>query len=278
MSLKREMGYMRSAENGVMGVLGSALRLKPPVAMRVRDLLNLARLTLVGTEQQTFFWHFVHRRTKILGAMYSIPYWKRSLPIFFYTTLPEGESVEAYVAYRYIDREEVFFTRQNDDPKFLYAPVVELDQPPRFLVEAISGKARPHVEMPVLTKTSNLPSLLRLLVVASYDGQQPPILRFDLNGKSVLGVLMPFYDYYEASALPVFIYVELDGAPHAGFIRYIASEGKEDAEFTDRVTDMKFFYARTVSVEDRPFWFSEAEESRRRRRKSVEQGSGAGHA
>jgi hypothetical protein len=89
---------------------------------------------------------------------------------------------------------------------------------------------------------------------------------------------MPFYDYYEASALPVFIYVELDGAPHAGFIRYIASEGYEDAEFTDRVTDMKFFYARTVSVEDRPFWFSGGEESRRRRRKPVGQGSGAGHA
>ncbi len=273
--MKREMGYMRSAETGVMGVLGSALRLKPPVAMRVRDLLNLARLTLVGTEQQTLFWHFVHGRTRILGAMYSIPYWKSSLPMFFYTTLPEDASVEAYVAYRYIDREEVFFTKQNDDPKFHYAPVVDLDEPPRFLVEAVSGKARPHVEMPVLTRTSNLPSLLRLLMVASYDGQQPPILRFDVNGKVVLGVLMPFFDYYEASALPVFIYVELEGAPHAGFIRYIASEGGEDTEFTDRVTDMKFFYARTVSVEDRPFWFSEVEEPRRRRKKSVEQESGA---
>ncbi len=275
MSLKREMGYMRSAENGVMGVLGTALKLKPPVAMRVRDMLNLARLTLVGTEQQTFFWHFVHRNDKILGAMYSIPYWKRSLPMFFYTTLPEGEPVDAYVAYRYIDREEVFFTKQNDDPRFLYAPVVELDQPPGFLVNAVSGKTRPQVEMPVLTRTSNLPSLLRLLVVASYDGQQPPVLRFDLNGKAVLGVLMPFFDYYEASALPVFVYVELEGAPHSGFIRYIASEVGEDAEFTDRVTDMKFFYARTVSVEDRPFWFSEAEGPRRRRR-SAKQGSSAG--
>lgn len=267
--MRREMSYMQNADSGLMGVLSSALRLKPPVAMRVKDLLNLARLTLVGTEQQTFFWHFSHGNSRILGSLYSIPYWRRSLPIFFYTKLPEGVVPDAYVAYRYIDREEVFFTRDNDDPKFLYAPVVELDQPPGFLVDAVSGKSRPQVEMPVLTRTSNLSSLLRLLVVASYDGQQPPILRFDADGRSVLGVLLPFFDYYEANALPVFVYVELEAAPQTGFIRYIASEGVEDAEFTDRVTDMKFFYARTVSVEDRPFWMPNDVGARRKRRVGV---------
>lgn len=67
-------------------------------------------------------------------------------------------------------------------------------------------------------------------------------------------MLAPFYDYYEANALPVFVYVEEEDEIPGGFLRYITSSGKEDVSFTNYITDMKYFYARIINLVEMPPW------------------------
>ncbi|MCS7117894.1 MAG: hypothetical protein NZ957_03810 [Thaumarchaeota archaeon] len=265
MSLRRE-AYKQSADVGMMGVLNNGLKLKPPVTMRVVDLLNLARLALFSPETQTLFWRIESSEGPVIGTLFSVPYWKNSLPFFFYARTQDELGRGSYVAYRNIDREELKLSDSNDDPKYLYAPIVDVTEPPRMLVEALEGSKSPPLDLPVLTRVTNLPSLMRLLMVASYDSHQPPILNFEANGSCVYGFLLPFYDYYEANALPVFAYVEHPRPPEAGFLRYIASDEGERTEFTEHVSDMKFFYGRVVTLTEPPFWFREEKNQKRRGR------------
>lgn len=264
MSLRRE-AYKQSADVGMMGVLNDALRLKPPVTVRVVDLMNLARLALYNPEAQALFWRIESSEGQVIGTLFSVPYWRNSLPLFFYVRAREDLGRGSYVAYRNIDREELRLSDSNDDPKFHYAPIVEVAEPPAILIEALGRRSAPDLEAPVLTRVSDLPSLMRLLMVASYDSHQPPILSFRANGSNVFGVLLPFYDYYEANALPVFAYVERPGSPEGGFLRYIASGGGERIEFTGHVSDMKFFYGRIVNLTDPPFFWPAEDRPQRRR-------------
>ncbi|MEM2040728.1 MAG: hypothetical protein QXI52_02270 [Nitrososphaerota archaeon] len=246
--------YNTHIEREMASILMDIKRLKPPVPLEVADLTNLARLTLTRPDTQTLFWMFKHRESWILGSLFSIPYWRGNLPIFSYVRLPRNEGASAYVAYTNIGTEESFLTNSNDDPKYLYGAIVEAATPPRFLEEALRRKKSGKIVRPILTRAKDITALVRLLLIMTDSVGAPPIWKFKHMDGYILGVLAPFYDYYEANALPVFIYVKEEEEPPGGFLRYITANGKEDISFTNYITDMKYFYARIINLVDVPPW------------------------
>lgn len=241
-------------EKEVASILMGIKRLRPPVPVEVADLTNLARLTLNRPDTQTLFWMFRHKEEWILGSLFSIPYWRGNLPIFSYIRLPSKNDASAYVAYTNIGIEESFLTNSNEDPKYLYGAIVEAATPPRFLKDALRSRSSKKIMKPILTRAKDINALVRLLLIMTDGVGAPPIWTFRQDKGYILGVLAPFYDYYEANALPVFVYVESEEKPRGGFLRYITSGGREDVSFTNYITDMKYFYARIISLIDVPPW------------------------
>jgi len=225
---------------------------RPPLALEVLDLVNLARLAMSRADVQPLFWAFKYRGSEILGSLISIPYWRGSLPIFAYIKLKRGEKLKGYVAYTSIGIEKAFFTESSDDTRYVYGPIVEIENPPRILAKALSSR-KGLKEKPITVKARNLSSLIRVLMIMSDNMVSPPIWHYKVSSKKhILGLIAPFYDYYEANALPVFFYVESNQKP-APFIKYQATNGREELLFADSVSDMKYFYGRVVTVKEIPF-------------------------
>jgi len=224
---------------------------KPPVAVEVADLKNLARLAMSRADVQPLFWSFKHKGKIVLGHLSSIPYWRGNLPIFAYTYL--REKPKGYVAYTNLDKEAAFFTDSSDDTRYFYGPVVETDDEPELIAKALSGR-RVLREKPLTIRAKDVGSLIRVLMMLSDSTVSPPIWHYSGGrNKHILGLIAPFFDYYEANALPVFFYVESRERPPSPFIKYHASGGREEILYADHVSDMKYFYGRIVTVYNIPF-------------------------
>ncbi|MCL7383126.1 MAG: hypothetical protein LZ174_02370 [Thaumarchaeota archaeon] len=226
---------------------------KPPVAIQVVDLINLARLAMSRTDVQPLYWTFIRNGKRMIGHLSSIPYWRGNLPIFAYTYI--DEEPKGYVAYTNIGKEEVFFTSSSDDTKYAYGPVIETESEPELITKALNRKKQ-LAEKPLTIKTKDLTSLMRVLVMMSDASVSPPLWHFFKDGKHILGLIVPFFDYYEANALPVFFYFESLEPPATPFIKYLASNSREEVSYTSYVSDMKYFYGRIVTVNNMPFFES----------------------
>lgn len=224
---------------------------KPPIAVEVVDLKNLARLAMSRTDIQPLFWSFEYKGKLVLGHLSSIPYWRGNLPIFAYTYL--DKEPKGYVAYTNLEREAAFFTDSSDDTRYFYGPVVETDEEPELIAKALSGR-RSLREKPLTVKAKDIASLVRVLMMMSDNTVSPPIWHY-VKGKKkhILGLIAPFFDYYEANALPVFFYVESEEQPPSPFIKYHAAQGREEILYADYISDMKYFYGRIVTVYNIPF-------------------------
>ncbi len=233
---------------------------RPPIAVEVAGLKNLARLAMSRTDVQPLFWSFKHRGRTVLGHLSSIPYWHGNLPIFAYTYLEEEP--KSYVAYTNLEREEAFFTESNYNTRYFYGPVIETAEEPELISLALSRRRRLK-EKPITVKAKDLGSLLRVLMMLSDNTVSPPIWHYRSGRKHILGLIAPFFDYYEANALPVFFYLESREKPPSPFIKYHVGEDKEEILYADYVSDMKYFYGRIVTVYNIPFI------QRTRRRKST---------
>jgi len=225
---------------------------RPPLSIEVLDLVNLARLAMSRVDVQPLFWAFRYRGSQILGSLLSIPYWRGSLPIFAYIKLRPGEELRGYIGYTNIGFEKAFFTESSDDTRYIYGPVVEIEDPPAILAKSLSSRTGLR-EKPIAVKARNLASLIRVLMIMSDNMASPPIWHYMVSSKRhILGLMAPFYDYYEANALPVFFYVESELRP-TPFIKYQAANGREELYFADSISDMKYFYGRIVTVKEIPF-------------------------
>ncbi len=225
---------------------------KPPLALEVADLTNLVRLAMTRMDSQPLFWFFNYRKQRIFGNLLSIPYWHGSLPIFAYTRLPQDVAIKGYIGYTSLGVEKVFFTDSTDDNRFIYGPVIEIESAPRIISKALSMKNGLRVK-PIPIRAKNLFSLLRVLLIMSDNMVSPPIWHYEISpNRHILGVIAPFYDYYEVSALPVFFYIELDKKP-APFIKYQALNGRETLDYAENISDMKHFYARVITIKQIPF-------------------------
>ena len=224
---------------------------KPPIAVEVLDLKNLARLAISRSDVQPLFWSFTYRGRTVLGHLSSIPYWRGNLPIFAYTFI--DEEPKSYVAYTSLEREEAFFTNSADDTKYLYGPIMKTAEAPELLVKALSRK-RVLREKPVAVKALDIGSLVKVLMMMSDGTVSPPILHYQKSKKNhILGLIAPFFDYYEANALPIFFYLEISEPPPAPFIKYYSGRGGEELLYAEYVSDMRYFYGRIVTVRNIPF-------------------------
>jgi len=227
---------------------------KPPVAIKVKDLTNFARLALALTDSPPIIWCFKHGKRRIMATFSVYMSWKGDIPLLTYVTL-KGKPAP-FLAYKSDgEKEEYLFTDNLDDPRYIYAPVINLRREYDFLRSPIEGRF-PEPSKPIKMELENLNSLLRLLYLVSVrEGSVFPLWLFKSNGKPVLGVCIPFERYYEANALPVFFYVTLRRRPPAPFIRYAATSlHGEDLQYTFNTSDTKYFYAKIVEVENMPLF------------------------
>lgn len=247
-------------EESRMAKKGVDHKVKPPIAIEVLDLLNLARLAMGRTDVQPLFWHFYWRGSSILGYLSSLPYWRGNLPIFAYTKL--NVPVKAYLGYVNIEKEDVILTDSNDDNKYMYGAIIETESEPPIIAGALSRSNRLK-DVPVIIRVKNLNSLMRVLVILSDANSSPPLWYFEHGNKNFLGLIAPFFDYYDANALPVFFYIESYEKPSAPFIRYLPQKDGEEISFTPYITDMKYFYGRVICVKKMPFFISQNQKMNR---------------
>ncbi len=227
---------------------------KPPVAIKVKDLANFARLALALTDSPPIVWAFKHKGKNILATFSVYMSWKGDIPLFTYVSL-KGKPAP-FLAYKSDgEREEYKFTDNIEDPRYIYAPIINLRQDYEFLKAPVEGRF-PEPSKPIKMELDSLNSLMRLLYLVSVrEGSVFPLWLFKSDGRRILGVCIPFEHYYEANALPVFFYVKLKRKPETPFIRYTTSSMKgETLEFTSNTSDTKYFYAKIVEVENMPLF------------------------
>jgi hypothetical protein len=255
--------------------LGSK-RVRPPIPVAVVDLKNLARLVLNRPDPDGLFWSFTLNGERIVGSLFLIPYWKGNLPLFCYARLEGGEEPKAFLAYRSIGQEEAFFSNSGEDPRYVYGAIMDIESPPEFILRALKTRSVEPGAMPVMTRARNMNVLIRTMLILAEEGASPPIWSFRDKDASILGVITPVFDYYDVNALPVFLYVERGEDPSGGFLRYMTQNGREEAAFVDSVSEMKYFYARVVRLNEMPLWRRERDGGGGARRKTV--GSGLARA
>lgn len=225
---------------------------KPPLAIEVLDLLNLARLTMSMADIQPLLWLFKHKDSMILGSLLSIPYWRGGLPILAYARVSEELRSACYLAYTSMEREEILLTRSADNNRYTYGPIIEVERPPRPFIEALSSRRAMRPKL-IPAKARSISSIMRALVTLSDEAYSPPIWHYEAgDGRHILGLITPLYDYYDADALPIFLYAELREKP-GPFIRYLALDGDEIIEYSASISTPKYFYGRVVTVKQMPF-------------------------
>lgn len=228
------------------------VEVKPPLAIEVLDLLNLARLTLNAPDSQPLFWLFEHEDERILGAVISIPYWRGGLPILAYTQLQEDFGNASYLAYTSLEGEEVLLTQSADSSRYTYGPIIEVEEPPELFLKALSSREALKPK-PIPVRARSLASILRALATLSDELASPPIWHYEVNERRhLLGIITPLYDYYDADALPIFLHVEVGERP-GPFIRYLAADSGEIVEYASSISSLKYFYGRVVTVKRMPF-------------------------
>lgn len=174
-----------------------------------------------------------------------------------FTHLPMGkDEPNAFLAYRCdVDREECLFTNNIDDARYVYAPIIDMKNPPKLFKDSIRGKW-PALQKPMAVELDNAESLVRLLyLISSKEYTSFPVWHFQRKDKHVLGVCVPFEHYYESNALPVFFYIAEKKAPDGVFFRYATSKAAgETLEFAKSASDTKYFYAKIIDVDDMPLF------------------------
>jgi len=243
---------MFHSHSGLLNEADMLRDVKPPVALKVRNLEHLTRLALALTDSPPPLWQFKYKGRHILGTFSIYMSWKGDIPLFAFTSLKESSG--SFLAYKNdVDREEYFFTDNIEDPKYFYAPIINLKNTPPLFRNSLDGKwSYPH--KPVVIELDNINSLLRLLfLISTKDYISFPVWRFKKKGRKILGVYIPFEHYYEANALPVFFYVKESKLLGDPFIKYTTSKlGGETVEYSRTVDNAKFFYVKIIDVDEMP--------------------------
>lgn len=231
---------------------------KPPVPVRVKDLLNFARLGLALSEGSQILWYMQFKGRHIAALFTAYMYWNGDLPLLAYLDL--DEKPKPFLAYKSDSPrgEEVIFCQDADDTRYKYGSFIEVKKTPKPFEDSLEG-TYPTPPEPMLTEVENLSSIVRILLPLSFrEGTIFPLWQFKRNKKYIVGTCIPFEHYYEADALPVFFYVAKEEPLTAPFIKYSSSRATgEKLDFSSNTSDTKYFYIKVVDVEDLPIFPSD---------------------
>lgn len=227
---------------------------KPPLPVEVVDLKNFSRLVLGLTLETPPILHLKSQNREILGVFINYLFWKGGVPLLTY--VPIEETGKPFLAYRSDSPggEQFFLTSELEDPKFRYAPLLDLEEPPELITRSLTAETR-VTQRPLLARVKSINSLTRmLLALASRMSVIFPLWHFIRQGKHIIGTCIPFERYYEADALPIFFYATQDKPPEGPFIRYRTSKQEESLTFATDTSDAKYFHAKLITVKDFPLF------------------------
>ncbi len=223
-----------------------------PVSIKVKDMLNFARLVLALTDSHQIVWNITDGSKRFLAFLTGYLYWKGNLPVLAYVNLKDED--KPFLAYRSDSPrgEELKLLRSMDDLKYRYASLVEIEDCPEIFLKALRGGR--HPPPPLCAPIRDGRPLMRLLIALTLrEGTGFPVWHFKKNRFNILGTFIPFEYHYDSDALPMFIYFKLRESPAGSFLKYKASETKgEQLEFSNDTGDAKYFYTKVISVDDFP--------------------------
>ena len=230
------------------------MKVKPPIAVKVKNFHSFARLALALTESPPLIWSFKHEKQNFLGIFSVYMSWRGDLPLFVYIKI--RSRIDSFLAYKCdLEQEECMFANNIDDTRYYYAPIIKLKETPKMFEEAIAKK-HSSFDKPLGIELDNLYSLSRLLyLISTKEFTSFPIWRFKKDNKHILGVCIPFEHYYDANALPIFFYIKFSRSPLEPFLKYGTSKVEgETLEYSKTAGDAKFFYTKIIDVEEMPLF------------------------
>lgn len=226
-----------------------------PVALKVLGLTDLARLALALTDEPQILWHFAFEGKHVLAHLSSYLYWSGDVPILSYAFVEEPRG--AFLGYRSDGQagEECLYSKAPDDPKYNFASIVDLRRPPKLFEDSLSGKFKSPMA-PILIDMGDVSSIIRaMLPQAVKDGMSVPLWQFGRGDEFVIGSHFAFEHYYNFDSLPIFLYAKLKRRIDLPFVKYNASrDSGERVEFSRNTSDLKFFYAKIINIEDFPLF------------------------
>ncbi len=226
-----------------------------PVALKVLDLMDLARLALALTDEPQILWHFKLDGKHVLAHLSSYIYWSGDIPILSYAFVEEPRGM--FLGYRSDGQagEECVYSKAPDDPKYNFASIVNLRRPPKLFEDSLGGKFKSPMA-PILMDMEDVSSIIRaMLPQVVKDGTSMPLWQFRRGEEFVIGSHFVFEHYYNFDSLPLFLYTKLKRRVDLPFIKYNASRNSgERIEFSKNTSDPKFFYAKIINIEDFPLF------------------------
>ena len=229
------------------------MRIKSPIAVKVKNFSSFARFSLALNETPPLLWNFKHKGQNYLGLFSVYMAWRGDLPLFAYIKV--GSRINSFLAYKSdLEKEEYMFTNNFDDTRYLFAPIIRLKDTPRMFIDPLDKQA--SFDKPLGIELDSLYSLSRILYLSLVkEFTSFPIWRFKRDKKYVLGSCIPFDHFYDGGTLPIFFYVKFSRPPLEPFLKYTTSkiEG-ELLDYSQTTGDAKFFYAKIIDVEDMPLF------------------------
>lgn len=229
--------------------------IEAPVALKVLDLMDLARLALALTDEPQILWHFAFEGKQVLAHLSSYIYWSGDVPILSYAFVEEPRGI--FLGYRGDGQagEEYIYSKAPDDPKYNFASIVHLKRPPKLFEDSLCGRFRRPVA-PIAMDMEDISNIIRaMLPQALKDGASMPIWQFRRGDEFIMGSHFMLEHYYDFDSLPMFLYTKLKERVDLPFVRYNASKSfGERVEFSKDTSDSKFFYAKIINIEDFPLF------------------------
>ena len=182
------------------------MKIKPPVPVEILDLKNFVRLALGLSESHQIIWSMSNKGEKILALFTVYMYWDGDIPLLTYVR--GTNSKKSFLAYKSnsIKGEEFLFTESMDDPRYVYASFIDVKKIPKPFRESIEG-GYSNPKKPMMVEVDNLASLVRILLsISMREEANFPLWHFKSDKRHFIGAFIPFENYYESNAIPIFFY------------------------------------------------------------------------
>ncbi|MEM3684119.1 MAG: hypothetical protein QXX17_05080 [Conexivisphaerales archaeon] len=163
-------------------------------------------------------------------------------PVFFYAL---SDKIDQFLRYKVDEEaEEVTFSPEAFDPRYLYSPILLIKEVPEVFKKAI-GRV---LGLSELTQRFQLGDVVSLLKLSSYrllaDEAPAPLYLSKSDDKYHLGAFVHIGD---SDGSDLYFYTLLDSDPGKNFVKYNPQK-PSDWGFTNRAGDHGTYYAKIVRI------------------------------